>query len=412
MKTKLVLWGTKGVEETTEKVLLALELIPTTNKVLTWVFEGDAASEEFSKALMDQWRKGQAVAFPEGLEPQEMTLSSSVSLLPEGITTDKGELLARTQTEWIFIVLSTKLFQNYQVELEELQEKIDGLKTYSKDMWESMKGFWAKVQNQVNEQNLFREHTNTLRNRTNELFAQLKRMRSQEDAQFEAEASENYQKVLEKLEPLEQKIDGERPDYQKIFDQLKTLQNEFKSAKLTRNLRSKLWERIDSAFKIVKLKRSPDSSPENRLVRRMDGLKAAIEKMEKSIGRDERDLSAQMSKINSGDVSQLETQLREVRAKLIRERIDSKSKKLADMNKTMSELEERHTKNIARLEKEKQEAKKILAEKAKKEEEAQAKIEEAKVEEVKVEQEVAKEEKEEAPETESVLLKEENNEKD
>ncbi|WP_052598496.1 hypothetical protein [Aureispira sp. CCB-QB1] len=372
MKTKLVLWGTKGTEENAQKVLIALELNPETNKVKSWFFEGEVASEEFAKALMDQWRKGEAVAFPEGVEAQEMALSASTSLLPEGISTDKAELLARTQTEWIFIVLSTKLYKNYQVELEELQEQVDGLKSYSKDMWERMKDFWAKVQMQVSEQNLFREHTNNLRNRTNELFAQLKKMRSQEDAKFESEATENYNKLLAVLEPIEALIEQEGADLQKVFDKLKTLQQNFKNSKLTRTLRSKLWDRIDSAFKKVKAKRSPNSSPEGRLTRRIEGLKGAIDKMEKSIGRDQKELSIQNDKINSGDVSQLETQLREVRAKLIRERIDSKSKKLEDMYATMKDLETKHARNLARR------AKEEAAAAAKKAEEAKAAAEQAK----------------------------------
>lgn len=367
MKTKLVFWGTKGTEEKKEKVLLALELNPETNKVKSWIFEGETASDDFSKALMEQWRKGEAVAFPEGIEAIETALSASNSLLPEGIETEKAELLARTQTEWIFIVLSTKLYKNYQVELDELQEKVDGLKSYSKEMWESMKNFWAKVQVQVSEQNLFREHTNTLRNRTNELFAQLKKMRSQEDAKFESEATKNYDDLVLTLEPIEKQIEVDGVDLQKIFNQLKSLQNTFKNTKLTRVLRSKLWDRIDNNFKKVKAKRSPNSSPEGRLTRRIEGLKGAIDKMEKSIGRDEKELGIQKNKINSGDVSQLETQLREVRAKLIQERIDSKRKKLDDMYKTMKDLETKNARNLARKEREEAAQKKAAAEKAAKE---------------------------------------------
>jgi hypothetical protein len=369
MKTKLVLWGTKGTEENAQKVLIALELNSETNKVKSWFFEGEEASEDFSKALMEQWRKGEAVAFPEGVEAQEAPLSASTGLVPEEIITDKAELLARTQTEWIFIVLSTKLYKNYQVELEELQEEVDALKSYSKDMWERMKSFWAKVQMQVGEQNLFREHTNNLRGRTNEMFAQLKKMRSQEDAKFESEATGNYNKLVGILEPIEALIEKENADLQKAFDKLKSLQQTFKNSKLTRTLRSKLWDRIDDAFKKVKAKRSPNSSPEGRLTRRIEGLKGAIDKMEKSIGRDKKELSIQNDKINSGDVSQLETQLREVRAKLIRERIDSKSKKLEDMYSTMKDLETKDARNLARKVKEdaaaakKAEATKAAAEK-------------------------------------------------
>lgn len=400
MKTKLVLWGTKGTEENAQKVLIALELNPETNKVKSWFFEGEEASEEFSKALMDQWRKGEAVAFPEGVEAQDAPLSASTGLVPEGISTDKAELLARTQTEWIFIVLSTKLYKNYQVELEELQEEVDGLKSYSKEMWERMKDFWAKVQMQVSEQNLFREHTSNLRNRTNELFAQLKKMRSQEDAKFESEATGNYNKLVTILEPIEASIEQEGADLQKAFDKLKTLQQTFKNSKLTRTLRSKLWDRIDDAFKKVKAKRSPNSSPEGRLTRRIEGLKGAIEKMERSIGRDKKELSIQNDKINSGDVSQLETQLREVRAKLIRERIDSKSKKLEDMYTTMKDLETKNARNLARK------AKEDAAAAAKKAEEAKVAAEKAAIAAKKVADEISEKEAVQPPTEENMPVKE------
>jgi uncharacterized protein YoxC len=54
---------------------------------------------------------------------------------------------------------------------------------------------------------------------------------------------------------------------------------------------------------------------------------------------------------NSLGNSQLESQLREVRAKLIQERIDSKQVKLDDMLQTLKELETRVQKNTARAEK-------------------------------------------------------------
>ncbi|MGH1335509.1 MAG: hypothetical protein ACRBFS_05220 [Aureispira sp.] len=352
MKTKLVLWGQKGIEDVQEKVLLALELNPEANKVKTWVFEGNNASEEFSKELLNKWRQGQAVAFPEGVEATEQALSASSSLLPEDVKADKQELLTRTQTEWIFMVLSTKLYQTYRTELDELQEKVDSLNNYSKDIWNTMKSFWDKVQQQINEQNLFREHINTLRGRTNELFAQLKTMRSKEDSQYEEQAEVSYKEIVAQLEPIEAQIRAEKTDLQKLFNGLKDLQQRFKNATLTRSLRSKLWDRIDAAFKEVKKKRSPNSSPEGRLTRRMEGLLTAIQKMERSIGRDEKEMTIQKGKLNSGNVSQLETQLREVRAKLIQERIDSKNNKLQDMRNTMKDLENKQKKNAARRERE------------------------------------------------------------
>ncbi|MCH2023210.1 MAG: hypothetical protein MK207_12095 [Saprospiraceae bacterium] len=350
MKTKIAFWGTKETENTPEKVLVALQLNPSANKLTSYIFEGELATNEFSKILFEQWQKGVDIEFPPNTKTEEVALSASGTLLPEGITTSNKELLSRTQTEWIFIVLSTKLYQNYQAELDELQEKTDALVTYSKEMWENMKTFWAKVQAQINEHNLFREHQNTLKDHTNELFSQLKKLRSAQDSQFEEEANLNYKNILEKLEVLEDLTEKTGSDFHQIFEKLKSLQLQFKNAKLTRNLRSKLWERIDLAFKKVKSKRSTRGSAEGRLLRRIEGLKGAIDRMENSIFRDNKDLSSQNHKINSGDVSQLENQLREVRGKLIQERIDSKNKKLKDMYNTLKDLEKKHTKNLEKIE--------------------------------------------------------------
>ena len=154
MKTKILIKGKKGSEETAKEVLCAFELLPIENKVKTWIFEGDSLTEDFSALLSEKWTKGMEVPFPEGTETLESPLSASKSLLHDGISSDKAEELGRMQTEWIFIVLSTKLFRNYESELNELKDQISTLTQYSKEKWDVMKNFWAKVQTQINEKNL------------------------------------------------------------------------------------------------------------------------------------------------------------------------------------------------------------------------------------------------------------------
>ncbi len=351
MKTKLVLWAIQTTnEQPEEKVLLALELHPDENKVTAWVFGGENASQEFSDQLMNHWRKGEAVAFPESAVKFVQDLSASSNLLPDSLRPEKEELLKRSQTEWLFIVLSTKLYRAYLAELEELHENINKLEFYDKASWDTMKSFWDKVQSQINEQNLFREHADLLRERTNAIFAQMKQLRSVEDTAFETEAKKNYDDTVARLENIESQLGT--TETSRLFEELKQIQKEFKNLKLTRSLRSDLWNRIDESFKIVKGKRSGVStttnnnsqntgSPEVRLSRRIEGLQEAIQKMEESISRDQQELDIQNKKIASPDSSQLETQLREVRAKLIQERIDSKNVKLDDMRKTLTELSSR-----------------------------------------------------------------------
>jgi len=350
MKTKLVLRGLKGNDENAVKVLIATELIADENKTECWIFEGENATDELAEQLMNNWRKGETVAFPETSVYFKNDLSASGNLIPEGYTiSEKEDLIKRTQTEWLFIVLSTKLFKTYEAELNELQEKVEKLPRYSKEMWEELKAFQIKIQNQVQEQNLFRDHTNILRERLNELFSSLKNLRQKEDNAFESASKLSYEKFSTFLSQVEEALEKNSGEWAKWFDKLKNLQQELKTVKLTRENREELWTRIDKAFKEVKERRfgnkntdnNSGGSAESRLQKRIEGLKQAIQKMENSVERDENELDFQNKKLNSSNASQLETQLREVRSKIIHDRLNSKKEKLADMNKTLSDLESR-----------------------------------------------------------------------
>ncbi|MEL6863825.1 MAG: hypothetical protein AAFP19_05370 [Bacteroidota bacterium] len=364
MKTKLVLWGSN---EQDDKVLIAMELHPKENKVDVYTFPESIATEEFGKAMLDDWRNGTEVPFPEGYTQTERVLSVTESLLPDELKVERGDIIQRAQTEWHFIVLSSKLNEAYQSELNELKEKIDQLTSYDSEMWESLKGFWSKVQDQVRDRNLFREHANSLRDNTNALFSRLKDMRAALDEEFQNLSKEQYGKFMDSLEDVENRIkDGLK--LQNVFEELKQMQRRFRETKLTREHRTKVWDRLDAAFKQVKEKRfgpnAGDSSPFERLKRRYDGLINAIEKMERSIQRDRDDLKFQNRKIANTD-GQLEAQIRQAKIKMIEERIRSKEEKLGEMMQTKRELEERmeaqKAKDAKRAERERVEAARIAA---------------------------------------------------
>lgn len=369
MKTKLVLWAAQPADETTEKVLVALELKPEDNKICSWVIFGEAATEDLEKQLREDWKKDSPVAFPESHKYGESELSATGNLLPDGVlATEHDELIKRTQTEWLFVVLSTKLYKDYLSQVDDLRQRVESLSKYDKAVWGELKEFWDKVQNHIKEQNLSKDHTGALRDRVNGLFDAMKQLRQSEDEAFEREAKGNYDKILAEVERIETTAaTAEGGELSKLFDALKNLQREYHNTRLTRDLRSKLWDKIDAAFKVVKERRFPNSSNnssnannnqnaangggENRLQRRIDGLHSAIQKMQESIDRDEKEWEFQSKKINSGNASQLETQLREVRGKLIQERIDSKRTKLDDMKRTLGDLEEKNARRAERIKK-------------------------------------------------------------
>ena len=370
MRTKLILWGKTEKEE---KVLVAIELVENENMVKTYLIKEQDATEEFYNLLLNEWRFDKDIEFPKDYETFEKPLTASEDILPEGILVEKPDLISRAKTEWHFVVLSKKLYDLYKEELDDLKEKVSGLSEFSSEYWDELKQFWSKVQTHIREKNLFRNHVDSLKRRTDELFNQLKQFRKKADAELRVVSQKSFDEFNEVLDKVEEKIEkgfGLQP----IFEELKDIQNKFKNIQFDRDHRRKLWNRIDKSFKIVKEKRfgntSNDRSPLSRLERRQQGLKGAIERMTSSIDRDKRDLGMQNNKIDESD-GQLEAELRKARLFMIEDRISSKAEKLQDMFKTKEMLEERmviETKKEAerkKYEEAKKEAKEKIKEKVK-----------------------------------------------
>jgi len=340
MKNRIVLWGT---DENEKKVLIALDLQVKENRVDVYSFTEQLATEIFYNQMMNQWRNNQEIAFPEGFKKDERELTVSGDILPETIKVERTDIINRAKTEWHFSVLSSKMYEMYKGEVDGLKEKVEQLTEYDKDLWNEMKTFWSKVQDQVREKNLYREHANTLRKTSDSVFDKLKKLRKALDAEFEKLSTEAVNGFFGKMEKIEGKIEkglGLKP----IFEELKKVQSEFRDAKFTRDDRNKVWKRLDAAFKTVKEKRFGDAgetqSATSRLQRRYDGLMSAVDKMQKSINRDKSDKNFQDKRIGQTG-GQLEAQLRQAKVMMIDERIASKEVKLNDMMKTKVELEKK-----------------------------------------------------------------------
>jgi len=341
MKTKLVLWGTDAKDE---RVLVAIALNAKENKIDIWTFPEQVATETLYNRLINEWRMGREIPFPNMFVQIERELTLSDSVLPEGITVERPDLVNRAQTEWQFVVLSSKLYDLYNDELSHLKEKVENLSSFDKTTWEELKGFWEKVQTQIHDKNLFRDHARRLKDHTNDLFTKLKEKRKELDDDFKIVSKENATKLHDRLSSIEERVE-KGLGLQPLFEELKNLQKEYRDIRLTRDDRSKVWNRLDKAFKKIKEQRygpgyKSDFSAMERLQRRYSGLMSAVDKMQKSIGRDRRDMEFQDRRIAESE-GQLESQIRQAKQKMIEERIRSKEAKLDEMLKTKTELDSR-----------------------------------------------------------------------
>jgi len=355
MKTKIVLWG---ANEKDEKLLIGVELEDKENKVLIHKIPEAAATEEVYKMMMDNWRDGKEMTWPAEKEEIIRELSVADGLLPDDIKVERTDVISRAKAEWHFVVLSSKLYEMYRGEVEDFKDKVDTLTNFDNGLWEELKTFWTKVQNQVQDKNLFREHAGKLRSKTNELFDSMKALKKTADTEFKKQSKVVAKEFKEKLAGIDEKIEkglGLKP----IFEELKKLQAKVKDAAFTRDDRNDIWKKIDKSFKAVKQKRFGDGASGNnnaasRLEGRYNGLISAINRMQGSIKKDVNEKNFQTKRINNTD-GQLEAQIRQAKLVMIDERINSKQVKLDDMLKTKVELEQRmereKVKEAARAEK-------------------------------------------------------------
>jgi len=363
MKNRIVFWGKN---ENSEKLLLALELLAEEGKVNVISFPEALVSEEFNQTLTKDWRDGKTVDFPEGFTSTLVELTVTGSILPAGITAEKMDFVTRAQAEWNFSILSSRLFRSYQSELNEFKDKVERALNFDKNMWDELKSFWDRVQEQARDKSLFREHSEHLRQETNELFGKLKDLRGKLDEEFDRTSKTLYEDIVAKLGDIENKVrEGIR--LQPLFDELKDIQKKIREVKLNRDHRNKIWDKLDATFKVLKEKRfgpetADDNNPLVRIQKRYEGLMAAIDKMESSVGRDIEELNFQNGKVNTS-FGQLEAQIRQAKVAMIEERVRSKKEKLTEMYATKTELDRK----MEQLqEKEKRKADEMLKEDAKK----------------------------------------------
>ena len=354
MRNRIAVWGRDAQEK---RVLITIELQVTDNIVRIETYPEKLVTDEVYRSFMEKWRKHQEAELPEPDRVIARELSVTGTLLPDDLRAEQTDMIVRAQTEWHFNVLSEKLAQTYRSELAEIEDRIERAGAYSSDLWNQAKNFWQKVQGQLQDKTLLREQGNELRKRSDAVFVKLKELREAVNAEYEAESVKQKANFAALLEGLEARI-VEGTHLNKVFQELREVQRKFHGVKFTKKDRDAVYGRIDAAFKSVKEKRGGGKSGDgdgntggvSRHEARYQGLLKAMQRMQKSMKRDEDDLKFERRRIERTD-GQLEAQIRQAKIIMIESRLKSKGVKLADMEKTKTMLEGRIAKDQKRSEK-------------------------------------------------------------
>jgi uncharacterized protein (UPF0335 family) len=342
MRTRLVVWG---INENDEKVLLAVALNADNNKVEIWSIPESTITEEFYNQMMSQWRDGSDLELPASAQHRITELTMADSILPDDLKVERSDVIQRAQMEWHFIILSTKLYKNFKTELEDISDKVKRLESFDQAVWDELKELWSNVQKHIFDKNILRDHADSLREKSNALFDELKKLRKNLNSELNQKSKEASALIIQKLTEINEKIEAGAL-LKPLFDQLIGIQKELKNHTLVRPDRELLMSRINESFKLIREKREQhDSSREknrqggsDQLTRRYEGLLVAIKKMEQSIDFEKRNIDFENRRIQKTS-GQLEAQIRVAKIKMIEERIRSKEEKLKDLLLTKDKLE-------------------------------------------------------------------------
>lgn len=334
-------FSTWALSEKDEKILVALELNTQNLQVEIKTIPATILTDELSQNILNNWVAGEDVNFPEGTTTTSSSFTDE-SILPDSIKVDgKSGAIRQLQNEWSYLLLSIKLFEQFNIQLEEIKLKAAELKTYSHDLFEEAKQFWENVLEYRKEKEISQDKLNVIKSEINMVFEHLKHLK-ENMLKEKDENTERVQKAIdEQLSVITTKLDDKTVHFKTLMDELRNIQNHLKSQDVKREIKNILFDNIQACFEKVKTRRDEVLGGSNNS--RVEGLKQVADRMLKSLQLDKKDLDYNQKKLDTAN-NRLEQQLREAKMKVLIDKISSKEEKLKDINQTIEKLEKKTSK--------------------------------------------------------------------
>ncbi len=335
IKNRFATWA---LNEKEEKILVTLELNTDNFNVDIQIINSSDTTSELADLILKNWVDGGAVVFP--LETIKTSRNfTDESILPENIKIEgKTGTIRQLQNEWSYLLLSTKLFSQFIIELEEIKRKASELKFYSSELFEETKSFWEKVLEYRKEREISQDKLNGIKEEINQVFDHLKVLKENMIKEKDAVSDKVKTEILEAIALIKSKINVKDVHFKSLMDELKEMQNGLRSTDVKRDVKNQLFDEIQFCFESIKTKR--DEVLGGGVKNRVDGLSQVADKMRKSLEIDLKDLEFNRKKLSTSN-TRLEEQLREAKINVLKDKIESKEAKLADIQATLDKLQQK-----------------------------------------------------------------------
>ncbi|MFN9321800.1 MAG: hypothetical protein ACK58Q_14560, partial [Chitinophagales bacterium] len=288
---------------------------------------------------------GEEVQFPETITTENRSFTEE-SLLPDNIKIEgKSGAIRQLQNEWSYLLLNAKLFEQFNAQLEDIKIKAAELKGFSSELFDEAKEFWEKVLEYKKEREISQEKLAYFKEEINGVCVHLNKLKESLLKEKDAASEKIREEFSVTLASIDARLEEHGVHFKTIMEELKVLQTKLRGEDIKRDIKNILFDDIQARYDKIKVRREEVLGGVNNS--RIDGLTQALERTQKSLNMDVRDLDFNTKKLNSVD-SKLELQLREAKIKVLKDRISSKEEKVADIQKTLNKL----TKKSAPKEKE------------------------------------------------------------
>lgn len=332
-------FATKALSSKDEPILVALELNVSSMEIEIKTFPLSELKENESDDFIKKFSAGEDVVFPPSTTTQMRSFTEE-SLLPDTIKIEgKSGAIRQLQNEWSYLLLNTKLFEQFNTELDELKQKAAALKQFNHEIFDEAKAFWEKVLEYKKEREISHEKLVYFKEEINGVFEHLKYLKESMLKEKDEITERIKQEITEALQAIDTKLEEQGVHFKTLMDELKALQTKLRSEDIKRDIKNILFDNIQAGFEKLKSKR--EQVVGNSTNGRIEGLTKVLQRMSKSLEMDKKDLDYNTKKLNQVN-NKLELQLREAKINVLKDRITTKEEKLADIEKTLKKLTKRN----------------------------------------------------------------------